>query len=55
MKKVFASAHLLEISNCNLELFHKTAILKVAYKKLDNKVAQTRGVILVGNVCAKAA
>lgn len=54
MKGALASAHSLEISNRDLELIHRTAVLKAARKKLDGKVAQTGGVISVGDVRAKA-
>lgn len=54
MKRALASAHLLEISNWNLELVHRTAVQKAAHKKLDSRVAQTEKVILVGDICVKA-
>ena len=55
VKGALASAHSLEISNRDLELVHKTAVRKAARKKLDGRVAQTGGVISVGDVRAKAA
>ncbi|MCJ1262992.1 hypothetical protein MMC22_002862 [Lobaria immixta] len=55
VKGALASAHSLEISNRDLELLHQTAVQKAARKKLDGRVAHTGGVILVGDVRAKAA
>ena len=54
VKGALASAHLLEISNCNFELIYRTAVSKTAHKKLNGKVARTDGVIIVRNICAKA-
>lgn len=34
VKKAFASAHLLEILNCDFELIHRIAISKAAHKNL---------------------
>ena len=54
MKEAVARAHALEISDRGLELIHKQADSKVVRKKFDSRVAQTRGLMTVRNVRAKA-
>ncbi|MCJ1469901.1 hypothetical protein MMC07_008545, partial [Pseudocyphellaria aurata] len=54
VKGALVSAHLLDISNCDLELIHRTAVSKAAQKKLDGRVAQVGVVISVRDVRAKA-